>query len=41
MKFYFCGSYINIDADEKEMERDMYMTIPHFWGSHDRYVYNE
>jgi len=40
MRFYFCGSYINAVADE-EMERDMYTAIPYFWGSHDRYGYEE
>ena len=39
MGFYFCGSFINTNADEKEVEHYMYMIIPHFWGSHDRYGY--
>ena len=24
MKFYFCEKYINTEADEKEVEKDMY-----------------
>jgi len=30
MKFYFCGRYINTDAEDKEVERDMYATIHTF-----------
>ena len=41
MGFYFCGSYINTDADENEVERDMYTVVSYFWGSHDRYEYKE
>ena len=41
MGLYVCGSYINTDADEKEVEQDMYMAVPHFWGSHNRYGYEE
>ena len=39
MKFYFCGRYINTDATDKKVERDMYVAIPHFWGFnyHDGY----
>ena len=39
MTFYFCGRYIDIDTDEKEMERDMFTAVPHFWGSSDHYGY--
>ena len=39
MAFYFCGRYINIDADEREVKHDMFTTVPHFWGSSDRYGY--
>ena len=39
MAFYFCGRYINIDADEKEVEQDMFTVVLHFWGSSDRYGY--
>ena len=27
MAFYFCERYINIDADEKEVERDMFTIV--------------
>ena len=30
MGFYFCGRYINTDADDKNVERDMYAVIPYF-----------
>jgi len=39
MGFYFCGSYINIDADKKKVKQDKYTTVPHFWSSHDHYGY--
>jgi len=39
MEFYFCGRYINTDADDKKVERDMYATIPFFRGSSDHYEY--
>jgi len=39
MGFYFCGQYINTDADEKKVERDMFKAVPHFLGSNDRYKY--
>ena len=35
MRFYFCGSYINTDADDKEVERDMHGAIMYFRGSND------
>ena len=41
MTFYFCGRYINIDADEREVKQDMFTVAPHFWGSSDRYRYEE
>ena len=41
MAFYFCGRYINIDGDEKEVERDMFTIVMHFWSSSDRYGYEE
>ena len=41
MGLYLYGSYINTDADEKEVEHDMYTIVSHFWGSHDRYGYKE
>jgi len=40
MTFYFCGRYTNIDA-EKKVEWDMFMVVPHFWGSSDHYRYEE
>jgi len=35
MGFYFCGRYINTDADEKKVERDMYAALTCFRGSND------
>ena len=35
MGFYFCGSCINIDADDKEVERGMYAVISYFQGFND------
>ena len=32
MEIYFCGKYIYIDGDEKEVERDMYASLPYFQG---------
>jgi len=39
MKFYFCGSDINIDANENEVERDMYTALSYFqsFNDHDEY----
>jgi len=31
MGFYFCGQYINTDDDDKEVERDIFTVVPHFW----------
>jgi len=39
MSFYFCGSYINTDADDKEFERGMYVGIPYFQGSNNHIGY--
>jgi len=33
MDFYFWGRYINIDADDKKVERNMYAAILYFQGS--------
>jgi len=41
MGFYFRGRYINIDADNKKVERDMYAAIPYFWGSNDHIGYEK
>jgi len=41
MSFYFCGRYINTDADEKKVERDTYAAIPYFWSSGDHYGYEK
>ena len=41
MGFYFCGRYINIDAEDKEVERDMYATLPYFQGSNDHDGYEK
>ena len=30
MAFYFCGQYINIDVDDKEVEWDMFTIVPYF-----------
>jgi len=30
MRFYFCGKYIYTDDDDKELERNMYATLPYF-----------
>ena len=27
MKFYFCEKYINAEADDKKVKRDMYATL--------------
>ena len=37
MSFYFYGKYIYTEGDEKEVEWDMYVTIPYFRDSHDGY----
>jgi len=39
MGFYFCDRYINIDADDKDVERNMYAAILNFWGSNDHIGY--
>jgi len=39
MKFYFCGRYINTDADDKKVERGLYAAITFFRGSSDHYEY--
>jgi len=39
MGFYFCGRYINTDADDKNVERDMYAVIPYFRGSENHIGY--
>jgi len=41
MKFYFCGRYINTNADDKEVERDMCAAIPYFRGSNDHDGYEK
>ena len=30
MSFYFCGKYIYIVGNEKEVERDMHAALPYF-----------
>ena len=37
MGFYFYGRYINIDADDKNVERDMYAALSYFRHSHNGY----
>ena len=39
MNFYFYGKYINTEADDKEVKRDMYAALPRFRGSDDQYGY--
>ena len=39
MKFYFCERYINADANDKEVEWDMYAAISYFWSFNDHYGY--
>ena len=34
MKFYFCEKYINTEADDKEVERDIHTAL-HFLGGSD------
>jgi len=29
MELFFCGRYINIDADDKKIEQDMHAAIPY------------
>ena len=41
MGFYFCARYINTDADEKKVERDMYAALSYFRGSNDHVGYEE
>ena len=41
MDFCFCGRYINIDANDKEVERDMYAVISYFWCSNDYIEYEK
>jgi len=36
MGFYFCGRYINTDADDKDIEQDMYAVILYFRSSNDQ-----
>ena len=31
MSFYFCGKYIYVDCDDKEVEQSMFAAIPYFW----------
>jgi len=39
MKFYFCGKYINTEADDKEVERGTFAALSCFWGSDDQHEY--
>ena len=39
MAFYFCGQYINIDTNGKEVEWGIFTDVPHFLNSNDRYGY--
>jgi len=39
--FFFCGKYINTDADGKKVEQDMYATIPYYRGSNDHDGYEK
>jgi len=41
MDFYFCGQYINTNADDKKLKWDMFTVVPHFLGHNDRYGYKE
>jgi len=41
MKFYFCGKYINTEADDKEVKRDVYAALSCFRGSDDQYEYEK
>jgi len=41
MGFYFCDRYINTNADDKEVERDMYAAILYFWDSNDHIGYEK
>jgi len=41
MKFYFCEQYINTEADDKEVERDMYAALLCFQGSDDQCGYEK
>ena len=41
MGFYFCGRYIDTDADENEAEQDMYEALLYFQCSNDHIEYEE
>ena len=41
MKIYFCEKYINTEADDKKVERDMYATLTCFQGFDDQYGYEK
>ena len=41
MKFYFYEKYINTEADDKEVEWDMYADLSYFRGSNDQYGYEK
>ena len=41
MNFYFSEKYINTEADDKKVERNMYVTIPYFRGSDNQYGYEK
>jgi len=41
MKFYLCEKYINNEADEKKVERDMYAAPPYFLGFNDQDGYEK
>ena len=41
MCFYFCGKYINIDCDDKEVRKSMFASVPYFRGASDRYGYED
>jgi len=39
MGFYFCEKYINTEADEKKVERNIYAALSYFLGSNDFFRY--
>ena len=41
MKFYFCEKYINTEANDKEVKRDMYAALPCFQDSDNQYGYEK
>jgi len=41
MEFYFCSKYIHTNGDEKEVERDIFASLPYFQGSNDHDGYEK